>query len=186
MALSPTSSRGSSGPTAAQTLLSSTTLSGSGTFDVSSIDQTYSDLLLVIIARGTNASASDNLDIRFNNDSSAHYGKEWINATGATVSSNESNSATSAYVLLNMQANTAGAGQFAMGWVYIPGYASTTWPKMFVSHNLYGTAITTGARSLAHVFGYWNQTAAINRVQVFGDTTANLATGSVLRIYGVS
>ena len=35
-----------------------------------------------------------------------------------------------------------------------------------------------------HGGGFWNSTAAVTRVELFGKFTANFVTGSQLRIYG--
>ena len=57
-----------------------------GNFDVSSISGSYNDLLCVAIVRGTNASTSDNIDFRFNNDNTTHYYREVVIAgTGSTA-----------------------------------------------------------------------------------------------------
>lgn len=157
-----------------------------GTIDVQSISQAYNDLLLVMIIRGTNASAGDNGVVRFNNDSSAHYGTQWTSSSATTTSTNQNNSAAQAIAMLNIPAASATAGLFAMGLAYIAGYTSTTWPKSMWTVNLQSLDITSGSMTLAHTLSFWNQASAINRILVQGSSTAALKTGSLLRIYGVN
>lgn len=77
------------------------------------------------------------------------------------------------------------AGTFGVSQVYVYGYASTTWLKSVTAQSGNNTGTTTGTRGLHIVDGFWNSTAAINRVTIFGNVTANLAAGSQLRIYGI-
>lgn len=163
-------------------LLSSTTLGGSGTFDVSSISQAYSDLTLVILARGTDAGATDNLLLRFNNDSTANY--DWQqNAFFGTSSSFSQGAAAAQIQIAVCPAAGATANYFGLFEITMPGYASTTWVKRALQPmTMYESIVGTPA-SCANA-GLWRSTAAINRVQILGGNTANLATGSQLRIYG--
>jgi hypothetical protein len=167
-------------------LLSSTTLSGSGTFDVASIDQTYSDLLLVLIVRGTRAAVADSLILRFNNDNvAANYEGQKLNGNLAVAGAATVNAGTISGITIHdsMPAASAAANKFGTVECWVHGYASTAW-----LHN--ATSIAWGnyngatAREVDYLAGQWSATTAINRVQVLGNTTANLATGSVLRIYG--
>lgn len=169
----------------ALTLLSTTTRATDGTIDVSSISQAYSDLVLLIIARGTDAATTDTLKLVLNNDTASNYGSQRLQGTAGTASATESNSA--AFVSAGvMPAAAATSGYFWFAEVVIPGYTSTTWNKVAYIDYAYGTAITTGARFRVAGMGLWNSTAAINRVTLSGFSTAALLTGSTLRIYGRS
>ena len=66
---------------------------------------------------------------------------------------------------------------------YIPGYASTTWCKVFRTIGGYSMGLTTTNKVTTDYWGIWNQTTAINRIQIAanGDT---FKIGSQLRIYG--
>lgn len=165
------------------TLLSSTTLASDTTFDVSAIDQTYNDLILAIIARGTNASLTEVLLLRLNNDSSANYGLQNIRGLASTPSAGELVSATSMQIQ-NIASATAAASCFSMLSVIIPGYTSTTWQKEALITVMEHSAITTGAMDIHVSGGIWNQASAVNRIQLLGNSTAALKTGSILRIYG--
>lgn len=165
-------------------LLSTTTLGSDGTFDVSGIDQTYSDLILIGIVRGTRAAATvDTLWMRFNNDSGAHYDNQFLDSHGSTTASSVSNTDAAIYAASIIPASTATAGDFGYFCAEIPGYASTVWNK--TANCDYSSPITAGSLVWrGFLGGVWRSTAAITRVQVLGQTTANLLAGSQLRIYG--
>jgi hypothetical protein len=172
------------GAAGALTLLSTTTLGVDGQFDVSSISGAYNDLILVLIGRLADAGATDNCDMRFNGDSATHYAMQQNNTQGAAPASNEYSSV--AQIRIGALAATGStAGIYSMYKLEIPGYASTTWQKLVQVTGAWFTALTAGSKTVTVGTGVWNQTSAITRVQLFGQTTANFKTGSQLRIYGL-
>ena len=178
----------SGGGGGAWTLISTTTLAAAGTFDVSSIPGTYNDLLLVAIIRGTNSSGADNILMRFNNDStSGHYASQYLQNVGTTAAAGQFANANRITLPGSFPANTAPAGVYAASQIWLPGYASTSWQKMvYVPAAGYLTDVALAGAMLSSAVGIWNQTTAINRVSLFGSGTTNLATGSQLRIYGIT
>ena len=167
------------GGASAWLLLSNTTLGADGTFDVQNIDQTYNDLVLMAIFRGTRAATVDFLQVRFNNDSGANYDGIWSTGGGTATSLG----ATSGRISGAMVAASGTAGDFFMAEMFIGGYASTTWRKTIFSTA--AAPVTAGVTIIPETATvWWNSTAAINRIGFFGGTTANLLAGSQLRIYG--
>lgn len=183
MPVAPASSRGATS-SGALTLLSTTTLSGSGTIDVSAIDQTYNDLFFVLIARGTRAAATDGVLLRLNNDSGANYDYIVLGDNSGAQSKSLAQAQTSAFVANLMPGNTATAGRFLTAEFVIPGYASTTWSKQVIWASCGESGTSSALVYSEHAAAFWLSTAAVTRITVFGQTTANLATGSTLRIYG--
>ncbi len=171
--------------TPAMVLLFSTTLGSSGTFDQASIPQTFNDLLVVFIARGTDAGATDSLQVRFNNDSGANYGSQIVFGNQANPAATEHVSQTSIGALPTITAAGFASARFVAGQVWIPGYASTAWQKTTATNSPIGLAITSAGMIAQAVTGLWNATTAINRIQAFGASTANLVAGSQMRIYGI-
>ena len=185
-AVSATSSIGVVSPNVAGavTLLSTTTLSGSGTLDVSSISQAFNDLLLEIIVRGTQGAVTDALVIRINNDSGANYDQVFLQGSGASAAVVSSTGNTSAEIAHNIPGNTATANRFGFVDVAIPGYTSTSWHKALDSHYFSSCVTNASDNYVGDISGVWKSTSAVNRVTVFGLATANLAIGSTMRIYG--
>jgi len=167
----------------AQTLLSTTTLGADGTFDLTSISQAYNDLLLVVIARGAASAANDRIILRLNNDSATNYDDQTVEgAASAAVASRHAATATPEIVDV-IPAGTAPSNYFGISEILIPGYTSTTWEKValakWAASNGAGTPLN-GQTSVQ-----WHSTAAISRVGLFGQTTANLLAGSTVRLYGI-
>ncbi len=171
------------GGSGALTLLSTTTLSSAGSFDVSSISGSYNDLILVAIVRGSFSGTNDTLNMRFNNDTGANYAWQQLKATAGTASSVEVLTGTS-FQVEKIPAGTSLANAFAVVEMTIYGYASTSWLKsaQWLSFEPIGTS--TGNLVVLRNGGMWNSTAAITRIQLLGVNAANLVTGSQLRIYG--
>jgi hypothetical protein len=173
---------GSSGAAGALTLLSTTTLASAGTFDVSGISGAYNDLVLVLIARGVASANQDTLTINFNNDTGANYQRGDIRESGGTTPSGAELHSGTNIALVYVPAATAPANAFGVLEMRIYGYASTVWLKSF---NFDLESLISGAAvPITRGGGTWSSTSAITRVQIAGTTTANLAIGSQLRIYG--
>ena len=169
----------------AWTLLSTTTLGGAGTFDVSSISGAYNDLLCVLIGRGVNATVDEQVQWNLNNDTGANYHYQYFGNTAATTLAAASNTGTTLFFNGGQICGTSAvANSFGVVEFTIFGYASTTWLKncQWRSHG-YQNAVANGMR-VEVSGGTWASTAAVTRVQAKGKATANLVTGSQLRIYG--
>src|SRR5580765_2121757 len=153
-----------SGGSGALTLLSTTTRATDGPFDVTGISQAYNDLVCVLVARGTNASATDTLKWNFNGDSGNNYAWQETMAT-ATTASPVGVGATAQLAGGRVPGATASASSsFGALELVIFGYAATAWGKActWQSHStsvLAGTNSNTGTGG-----GYWNNTAAVTRV----------------------
>jgi hypothetical protein len=170
----------------AWTLLSTTTLASAGSFDVSSISGSYNDLTCVCILRSVAAGTTDSPTIYFNAEtgSTLNHNTQRARANGATIDASEVRN-TPTFPNCYLPAAGATASMFSTLIFTIYGYASTTWLKNvhWQSFAPFGTA----ASNMYWVTGaaWWNSTAAINRIRIWGGSTAiNLTAGSQLRIYG--
>ena len=181
MPLVPSSSRGAGG----LARLSSTTLAAPGTFNIALADQTYSDILLVMIVRGTRAATADLLNMTVNSDgTAAHY--DWADtATQTTGVASTSGLGTGAFWVVSQffPANTASANTFGVVECWLHNYADTTKNKTFISLSWCDQTSNTAFHADTQM-GSWLQTTAITSVQIAGQVTANLATGSQVRVYG--
>jgi hypothetical protein len=174
------------GAAGAWTLISTTTLAAAGPIDVTGISSSYNDLLLVLIARCAAASASDTLFLRFNGDSGSNTNYNWqqLRGNGSTASAVEV-LGFNCFQAVNFSANSAPANLFSVAEFLIFGYASTTWMKgvHYKSGSFAGSS--SGQLSSINNTGFWNQTAAINRVTFSTQSSPfNFVAGSQLRIYG--
>ncbi len=164
-------------------LLSSTVLGADGTFDISGISQAYSYLTMQLVVRGTRVNQNDSLMIRLNNDSGNNYTRWNLKGDGASATSASATAQSSGY-LGDMPSSTGTANIFGVVEVWIPGYSSTTWNKVVRSIPDYNEPNASFYH--AGVFGSrWASTAAVNRVTIFGLSSANLLAGSRLDIWGL-
>jgi hypothetical protein len=171
--------------TPALRLLFSVTLGSDGTFDQANIPQTASDLLVVFIARGTDAATFDRLSLRFNNDSGTNYQSQDVEGNAAVTSAVQVLAST--HSLAGFIAAAGSTSTFFTGTqVWIPGYTSTAWTKQSVATNAFSLGTATGNMLSLLQSSFWLATAAITRIQAFGESTANLKTGSQMRIYGLA
>jgi hypothetical protein len=170
----------------AWTLLSTTTLSSPGTFDISSISGSYNDLILEVIARSSNSGSGDDyLALRFNNDSGSNYYWQRSIVVGNATLTGENSAGTNIAAVGKIPQASATANSFGHCEIVIRGYASTTWLKTltYIAQWMNTTAVSNQPHSTGGAI--WNSTTAVNRITL-GATSSfnNFATGSQLRIYG--
>ena len=148
-------------------------------FDFTSIPQYYTHLKIMLQARGDRAATSDNLYLRFNNDSGNNYDTE-SNQAGLGTTENFGGS------YINCGSIVAGTGTADIanqGVVWINNYSGTTYHKTssYVGQLKY--------QNLAPIYtyvnsGFWRSTAAITRVTIY-TVNGDLDAGSVASLYGL-
>jgi hypothetical protein len=148
------------------TLLSTTTLSG-GTTTISSIDQTYNNLFIVVDGYNGSSNLGD-IGILVNNASTVNYAAVYNStSTGAITSSN-----------IYLTWGTVGASSTNRNaMIIISNYASTTQQKAFTNNGWNRTAGFTQ-------FGNIATTSAITSLVFSSFGTGTLSAGTVL-LYGV-
>jgi hypothetical protein len=148
------------------TLLSTTTLSGATT-TVSSIDQTYKALQIVIV--NAYATGANNDFIRFNGDTGNNYGYRFNNSGTADQGSG-------GISYLGVMGTTQGYYDGTYIYISIPRYAETEY-KMANYTQTKGNNLYLGSNS-------WNNTAAITSFTI-GVTNSQTMSGGTMYIYGV-
>lgn len=107
------------------TLISSNVLTSSAaSITFSSIPQTYTDLVLKVSARTSNANYLDELMITFNNDSATNYSSTVVTGNASAAQSSRSSNATSTR-FISVDASTATSNTFSNTEIYIPNYTGT-------------------------------------------------------------
>jgi hypothetical protein len=156
-------------PIATQTLGSS---ASSVTF--SSIPQTYTDLVLIV--SGTDSIASSaGVACRVGNnsvDSGTNYSSTYLYGNGSSASTGRQSNVSNAYV------GRIGTGQ-GSGIANFQNYSNTT---------TYKTILARGNDS-SYLFDYvnlWRNTAAINTIYLYSDSTNNFASGCTFTLYGIA
>ena len=161
-------------------LISSTVVGsgGAGSIDFTSIPSTYTDLKLILSARG--ASTALYANIKLNNSSSAIYSLRTIYGDGSAASSQNDSGATYFERFL-MVSSAYTANTFSNGELYIPNYAGSANKSV-----MYDSVNENNATSsqMFMVAGLWASTAAINQITLTPNT-GNFAEYSSAYLYGI-
>jgi hypothetical protein len=147
------------------------------TFD--NIPNTYKHLQLRLVVRTSN---TDNLRIRFNNDSGSNYATHQLQGNGSSVASNATSSVTQIEYLGLVTSSTDYPFSSVID---ILDYTNTNKNKTVRAlsgqdGNATGTA--TNWRVGLHS-GFWNNTAAVNRIDFTSGPT--FRSGSTFALFGV-
>lgn len=150
---------------------------GAASIEFTSIPQTYTDLLVVVSGRSTDASQSASVKLIFNNgtgNDSRYLQGNAISATSAVFS------AFAGFV----PAATATASVFGSMNVYIPNYTGST-NKSFSVDAVSENNDSSGGIFLTLTAGLWQNTAAITSMKfsmIFGSNYAQYSSAS---LYGI-
>lgn len=154
-------------------------------FDITSINGTYANLVLKLQVRGTTAANSVNANVRFNNDSGANYDymMEVGRAAGIAIAESLATTAIRASVPAASTAPAAAADAINIA---IDNYSGTTFHKQAICLGTGKEAASAGNLFLYSTSGWWRNTAAITRITVL-PAAGNWDTGStcMLIAYGV-
>lgn len=154
------------------------------TIDFSSIPATYKHLRLLYSARGTNASNTVNLSVRFNNDSTAVYDyiayRMWDSGLGGS-----SISGATSLKVAEMSGANATAGMAGQGTVDIPAYATAGFYRTLTSQMWGAWSTAANGFQLFTTGGQWRSTTAINQITLVL-SAGNFDTGSTVSLYGIS
>jgi hypothetical protein len=159
-----------------QTVLGTTT--PSVTFDLTGISG-YTDLIVVISARGNNAGTGDQVKLQVNADTGNNYSRTILYGTGSAAASARTSS-TNSILIDYVAGNTAAAGTFGLCTINLMNYSNSTTFKTILSR-----AGTAGDLVEANV-GLWRNTAAITSIIISPGIGTNWLTGSTFSLYGIA
>jgi hypothetical protein len=143
----------------------------------SSIPSTYTDLRLIISTRSTNASATDDIYLRFNGSGSG-YSWTYLHGNGSSASSSRASSQNVALLGFGVAAASAASGIFDPIISDINNYSNTTTNKTMLSR--YSTQGFAGA-----AVSLWQSTTAIDSITLYWNSGQSFASGSTFTLYGV-
>jgi hypothetical protein len=167
-------------------LISTQSLGSDGTFDFTSIPQTYKHLKIEFLARSDRAAnTSDGAKIRFNNDNGNNYVGlvQFMNAAGAPAKV-EQNTAGAPTQFSFVTAASSPANWFNNSEITIFDYTNTNLFKSWQARGMQ-TPNTGVSFFIYDAQGVWLSASAITRVQLFPTTGTNFKTHSSARLYGI-
>jgi hypothetical protein len=143
--------------------------------EFTSIPQDGTDLVILVSARTTEASAFTGLTVRFNG-STTDYTMVRLFTNSTTPASDSS------VGVLILNGSTSTASTFSNVSIYVPNYAGST-NKPFSTD---GVAEQNAAANFNGITaGLWSNTSAITSVTLLG-AAGNLDTGSTISLYGIT
>ena len=165
------------------TLISSNVLASSAaSVTFSAIPSTYTDLVLRLSTRISEADTKASLYVQYNSSTTAAYSRTRLIGDGSTASSSRaSNSATGLITVTD--ATNATANTFGSTEIYIPNYAGSTNKPASVDSRSENNATEAYTDSLAWL---WSNTAAITSITIYGNLNAgSFVSGSSFYLYGI-
>lgn len=156
-------------PIATQTLGSA-----AATVTFSSIPGTYTDLVLIISAKG---STQNYPSLRFNSDTGSNYSRTILSGSGSAASSDRGTNATAANI--NYLASTDTSNFNYVSITNIMNYSNSTTYKTQI------TRANNASTGVDAVVTLWRNTNAITQIDCIMNT-GNYASGSTFSLYGIT
>jgi hypothetical protein len=165
------------------TLISSVTVGSGGAADIqfTSIPATYTDLCLLLSARGASAVSETSANLQFNSNSS-NYSSIWVRGSGAAASSGSNTYGTDEIYLFEIPGSTVTASTFQNGLIYIPNYTTSNNKSLSIDSVTENNNTTAWAYLTA---GLWSDSAAITSIKLYLQV-GNFAQYSTAYLYGIS
>lgn len=147
----------------------------------SNIPQTgYTDLKIVVSARGDAASAYNDCYVQFNGNAS-NYSTRSINGDGSSATSNSNSGTANSLRSFFIPGANATASTFGNSEIYIPNYASGN----YKSTSMDGVTENNGGAYMTLRAGLWSDVSAITSATIIGLST-NFVSGSTFSLYGIA
>jgi hypothetical protein len=162
-------------PTATYEKIESQTVSAQAIVSFTAIPSTYTDLIIIAVAKSTNAGSSvNNYRFRFNNDTTSVYSDTFLyGSSGGATSSRDANQ-NEMYIGLLPQTSI----QPETSIFHVMNYANTAINKTVISR---GNAAS--GDFVSATVGLWRKNDAINRVDIYMSSPSTLA--GTFNLYGI-
>ena len=173
-------------PTSFESIATVTTTAAQASVTFSSIPSTYQYLQLRYNAHVTASfSNNNNMNIRFNSDTSSSYATHRLGGNGTSATSD---GFTSTSISVDIVPSTSSTNIFGTGIIDIHDYTSSTKNKTvrgFSGYDLNNTAVNGGiANGLVYLFsGLWINTSAITSITLLPQYTWGV--NSTFSLYGI-
>jgi hypothetical protein len=154
-----------------------TLTNASSTITFGSIQQTYTDLVLIGSSRSAASNGAD-IGIQFNSDTSNNYSRTRLQGDGSTASSFRASGENKMFGGLH-NVSTDTASTFGVNVWHIMNYSNSITNK---------SVLIRGNRTNNNVFlsvGLWRSTAAITSITLTTDSGASFDVGSTFSLYGI-
>lgn len=142
---------------------------GASSIDFTSIPGTYTDLVVLVSARGSSydGSSTNQLFLRFNNNSSSYSTRSLSAATSSVVSGTNPYGVTSAIWCGEIPSINQTASTFGNTFIYIPNYTSSNNKSLSVDNVSETNGASDYTYSLSLGAGLWSNTSVIDRITLY-------------------
>jgi hypothetical protein len=166
-------------------LLQKNTVGGAGASSVtfSSIPQTYSDLIIKVSAKTTDANIAQSMYMTINGGAQGSVlSQNWMIADGSSTAAGYYSSISLVYPFY-INGSTSTANSFGNGVIYIPNYANTTKQKSMSSEGVAENSTTSQGRIEVGAISFAS-TSAITSL-LFGPGAGSFTQYSTFYLYGI-
>lgn len=165
-------------------MLADSTLGASAaSIDFTSINQTFTHLMLVCYLRSDTVATTQNANVRFNADTGSNYDYQSLNGSAATAAAAETFAGSTIFAG-TIPAASATANVFGGIVIEIPYYSQSTNNKALIATSALKSGTTTGTLGIRTNAGFWRSSAAITQVTILPSLN-NFAAGSRITLYGM-
>lgn len=159
--------------------IATVTANGSASdYEFTSIPSTYTDLVLVVMARGAKSATDVLVQSYINFDFGNNYSATLLQGTGSAAQSSRVTN-QSGLALGTIPAATSTSGAFGTIIAHYQNYANAT---------TYKTVLSRSSQTVSFVqarVGLWRSTSAITRIGVATYGDGNFVSGSTFTLYGI-
>ncbi len=139
----------------------------------SSISGSYTDLIIVCSAKGTE---SPSVRMQFNSDTNSNYSSTQLSATTGDGLVNSARFSSVDDIRIGYYQSGLSTTDFLPCIIQIQNYSNST---------TYKTALGRSGRQVVATVGLWRSTSAITAIKLY-PATGNFAIGSTFTIYGIA
>jgi hypothetical protein len=154
-------------------IATNTLTSAASSVTFSSISGSYTDLIIVCSAKGTD---SQSVRMQFNSDTGTNYSSTIVSATTGDGTVNSTRFNTVDDIRIGYYQNGLSTTDFLPCIIQIQNYSNST---------TYKTALSRSAQQSVLAVGLWKSTSAITAVKLY-PAAGNFTTGSTFTLYGIA
>jgi len=161
-------------------IASSTATTSVANIEFTSIPATYTDLVVLLSARGTESQVYNSMKLQFNNATTNYSGIEIYGSGSAAASVSRSNTDGGLYIG-NVNGNNTTSNSFSNFSIYVPNYAGSNYKSVSVDAVQENNATEAYTQFTA---GLWSDTSAITSIK-FSWSTTTIVQHSTAYLYGI-
>lgn len=169
--------------TALTPLFDSTLTVAAANFNATGLVASFTNLLILLTARGDTAAADVLVKCQLNGDGGANYSDQTTRENAAALTTQENAVGLTSMTLGSVPAATGPANASGSLELWIPNYAGTVFQKAVNAWGSFRNTATAAGMFNTHAGGAWNNTSAVSQVTIF-PVAGNFIAGSRLTIFG--